>query len=806
MKLATGQLLDDLLDHISHASTIYIMTSFVMKSGIEQLFQSLEAAALRGADIKILTGDYLYVTQPEALKQLVGLPSDQVEIRLWQSNGRSFHPKAYLFKYEEQGTLIVGSSNMSKSALRDGVEWNLSMPRHVSEEVYDEALEEFIHLFQNENTMIINKETIQKYEERYIAFRQRHPDLAQTWTKQEELNLTFGEPETMEGTTEVIEESKGEYHFRPEPRFAQPDALEALVETQEEGYDKAMVVMATGLGKTYLAAFFAEQFERVLFVAHREEILYQGQKSFGHVSPEKSSGIYNGRVKEEENDFVFASIFTLSIQENLHSFSPDDFDLIIIDEFHHAAAKSYQRVLDYFNPAFLLGITATPERTDGQDIFAICDGNVAYEMDFIQAIQRGWLSPFRYYGVYDDIDYSQVTWLGTRYDQEELLAAQLQEEVAEKVLIGWKEHSQTRTIGFCSSVIQAEFLAQYFRDKGYQAQAIHGKTDHFTRTNVIGQLESREIDIIFTVDLFNEGVDIPSVDTLLFARPTESLVVYTQQVGRGLRLTEGKTHCHIIDLIGNYRNADNKLALFDVTHSEKKKKGELLPVVPASCELNLDTRAIDLIEEIRKKASPRKEQLRMAYQKVKEMLGRRPTYLELHLRSDINAKEYKRIFRSYFGFLKWADELSEEEIRVYERYQDWLEEVERTAMSKSYKMVVLELMLNRGVELFDQPLQAEGIAYDFHQFFMSKRYRRDTDFSTKKAKALWDYKEEKVVKLIEEMPFTKWAGSSKGLVEFDGDVFSVAMDVDEIDKEVLYQLTKEICEYRLEHYFEKKAR
>ncbi|MFC7063424.1 DEAD/DEAH box helicase family protein [Halobacillus seohaensis] len=804
MKLHTGQLLEDILSHIEQSSTIYIMTSFIMKSGVEQIFHGLEKAALAGADIKILTGDYLYVTQPQALKRLTDLPDQQVEVRLWQSNGRSFHPKAFLFKYEEQGTLIVGSSNMSKSAFMDGVEWNLSMPRQVSETVYDQSLDEFIHMFQADNTIHINKETVKNYEEQYDQFRESHPDLAQTWSKQEELNMTFGHIVGQEPSS-VIYEENADYQGKPEPRFAQPEALDALYETIEEGYDKAMAVMATGLGKTYLAAFFAEKFERVLFVAHREEILHQAKGSFHHVMPDKTAGIYNSRSKEYQCEHVFASIFTLSIQDNLHRFNPDDFDLIIMDEFHHAAANSYQSVLDFFNPDFLLGITATPERTDGQDVFAICDGNVAYELDFIQAIQRGWLSPFRYYGIYDETDYSQVTWLGNKYDQKELLEVQLQEEVAEKIVTRWSEHKQSRTIGFCSSIRQAEFLTQYFNDNGYRAIAIHGKTHHVTRRESINRLESQQLDIIFTVDLFNEGVDIPSVDTILFVRPTESLVVYTQQIGRGLRLSEGKSHCTIIDLIGNYRNADNKLALLDTNRGEHKPGASVVPVVPQGCELNLDTKAIDLLKELRRKVSPRKEKLRTAYHKVKEQKGRRPTYYELHLYSDVNGKEYKRIFKSYTGFLKWAEELTVEEVRVYERYKHWLEEAEKTLMSKSYKMVVLQLMLDRGVESFEQPVKAKEIAKDFHDFYMSKSYRKETDFSTSNTKKLWEFDERKVAKLIEDMPFTKWAGSSDGLIDFDGEVFIVNMEVEEIDREILYAFTKDICDYRLHHYFEKKA-
>src|SRR5699024_2919345 len=208
--------------------------------------------------------------------------------------------------------------------------------------------------------------------------------------------------------------------------------------------------------------------KKVLFIAHREEILKQAKESFERVL-NVPGGLYYGVEKDMEQPLLFASIFTLSVQEHLTKFPKDEFDLIVIDEFHHAAAKSYTKILDYFEPEFLLGLTATPERTDGKDVFALCEGNVAYEITFIEAIQRGWLAPFTYYGVKDDIDYSNIRWLGQRYDQQELLVQQLQEERAQHIFTSWKKHKKTRTIAFCSSIDQAIFLSDYFETQGIQA-------------------------------------------------------------------------------------------------------------------------------------------------------------------------------------------------------------------------------------------------------------------------------------------------------------------------------------------------
>ncbi|WP_163150679.1 DEAD/DEAH box helicase family protein [Anoxybacillus sp. MB8] len=801
IEFVKSRLIEKLTEQIETASTIYILTSFVMKSGVDIIKEPLKKAAERGADIKICAGDYLYVTQPDALRELIAIHPN-IEIRLWKSEGISFHPKAYLFEHENDGYFIIGSSNLSRSALTSGVEWNIGIHKCVEERVFAEVMNEFLTLFYAEQTVQVNAETLKQYEEQYADYHQRHANLVRQWTKLEEVEFML--PIETEQETEIIHDEKVPYGSI-QPRFAQVEALTQLEATYAEGYDRAMVVMATGLGKTYLAAFFAQKFQRVLFIAHREEILHQAKRSFAQVLPHKTFSIYDGKAKEGQADVVFASIFTLSMKKHLEIFAQDAFDLIVVDEFHHAAAKSYERVLAYFQPKFLLGITATPDRNDYKDVYAICDGNVAYRIDFIEAVQRGWLAPFRYYGVYDDTDYTKIAWRGNRYDEEQLLQVQLREEMAERILQAWEKYKQTKTLVFCSSIRQADFLANYFNEHGYHTVSLHSKQVHITRTEAISLLEKGELDAIFTVDLFNEGVDIPAVDTLLFVRPTESLTIFTQQVGRGLRLHPAKQYCVIIDLIGNYRNADVKLALFDTKKEEKRKQKSTIPVVPDGCVIDFDVRVVHLLEEMRRKRQPRKEKLLIDYYDVKQQLGRRPTYLELHLYGRSVAKEYRDEFKSYVGFLYWADELSEREKEVFLRYESWLVEVERTTMTKSYKMVVLQAMLNRGSSRWHLPMTPNEAAPFFHQYFMEKEYRKRIDFSDGETKRLWQYDEQKVAKLIAKMPMTKWSGSSNGLISFENNVFSLTFSIAPEDEHILYKWTQEICEYRLHVYFERRG-
>ena len=800
LELVTSQLVSHLERLSKEAVEIQWITAFAMKSGVEKVLPFLRKAADRGVPIKLLVGDYLFVTQPDALQLLLEkLPS--AEIRIWKSGGASFHPKSYLFRGTDTSHLIVGSSNLSSSALTTGVEWSLIAPTSVDAEVFEEAVTQFLKSFYADQTVSLNAETYAEYRSLHKAANLKRP-ISPIWSEAEEVEMTVGpalpqQPEVAEAQTL--------YRAPISPRPAQREALDALDNVLAEDYGRAMVVLATGLGKTYLAAFFAEKFKRVLFVAHREEILTQAKQSFQYVHPDRSSAFYNASEKRTDADFIFASIYTLGSQYHLDKFEKDAFDLIVVDEFHHAAAPTYERLLNHFEPKFLLGITATPDRMDNKDVYALCDGNVAISIHFLDAIERAWLAPFNYYGVYDDTDYSAIPWRGTRYDEQELLQLQLREEFAEKIFKEWNRYKQTRTIVFCSSVKQAVYMNSFFQRKGVRSIALHGESHPNERKTARSKLDSGELEIIFTVDLFNEGVDIPKVDTLLFIRPTESLSVYTQQIGRGLRIAEGKSHCVIIDFIGNYRNADLKLAVFNKEESKASSK-TINPLVPAVCGFNLDLQAIDLLEEMRRKRAPRKEALVMAYSDLKREMGRRPTYLEFHLHANLDAKTVKQEFGSYIGLLAYADELTESEQDVWLKFKAWFIEAEKTAMNKSYKMVVLSYMLSKGEESWLEPTTADEAAPFFHNYLTEKEYRMNIDFNDVQGKRLRKYDRKKVADLIAQMPMAKWSGSAKdSIVSFEEGIFMFQLQPSIEENELLYKWTREIAEYRLHVYFERKA-
>lgn len=788
MKLITSKLVNKLILLSEEAVQISWITAFAMKSGVKLMLDTLKAAHARNAEIQLLVGDYLSITDPEALVLLFeALPN--AEIRMYKTYGQSFHPKAYLFRHMQSQLVIVGSSNLSQSALTTGIEWSLHT---VNEETFEQAIDEFQKIFYAENTVPVNLLTIDEYRKEYEKANQVMPFL-KLWDDNEASDFMYSA--TLESN--VVAEEKENYVVL-QPRPAQELALNALIETKSQGYDKAMVVLATGLGKTYLAAFFDREFKRVLFVAHRDEILEQAKAAFTHVHPNRTAGYYNGVEKILDADMTFASVFTISQNQHLQKFSPNSFDLIVIDEFHHAAAPTYNRLINYFSPKFLLGITATPDRLDNKDVYALCDGNVALEVHFIEAIAHKWLSPFHYYGVKDEIDYSKIRWVGTHYDEKELINEQLKDLVVKKIFEKWQELKQTRTIGFCSTVKQAHFMAKYFESNGVRAIALTGQNSRKERKMARENLRNGTVDIIFTVDLFNEGVDIPEVDTLLFIRPTESIAIFTQQIGRGLRIANNKEKCVIIDFIGNYRNADRKLKLINPLLAEKGTN-TILPTqaIPGTdIIIDLDLEVIDLLKEIIRKNQSFKEKIIEAFHLLKKDLGRRPTYLELYLQSGYEDLNVAREFGSYVGMLEAAGELSEFEQQAFNNVKELLKEIEKTAMTKSYKMVLLKAMLKRGSDDWYKYVTAEEVVQYFMQYLGQP---------SKKVIDSIDESEKKVIKLIETMPMTKWSSSSKGLVRFENKSFWFDVEIDEKYQEIVFDWVNQICDFRLNRYFARKA-
>ncbi len=786
--LIVGNLTEVIESGLERAATFYALVAFVRLSGISSLLSTLQKFVQAGGEVKLLTGDYLYVTEPEALEAIWKLGPD-VEARLWRSHGRSFHPKAYLFDSDESAEVIVGSSNLSLSGLTSGIEWNLRVTD--AKFPQPDPFDAFQQLFYSDATVPINQVTIAAYRKEHAS---RSVQPTTLWTT-EDRDDPFKEP------LALAEADDDAFHQGPlcSPRDAQIEALEALVETQREGFAKGLVVLPTGLGKTFLAAFFANRFHRVLFVAHREEILRQAEQTFRAVMPERTTARYRGPSETMANT-TFASVYTLSAKRHRERFLPDCFDLIIIDEFHHAAARSYEALIQHFTPQFLLGLTATPERTDNKDVYAICDGNLVYDLSLGAAISRQWLVPFLYYAVYDPIDYGSITWRGRRYDEWELTQAQLRDDYGQAVVAAWQKYHGQRTLVFCSSRVQSRYLAEQFMQRGIRARHVDGTTPTTDRQIALQQLASGDLDAICSVDLFNEGVDIPVVDTILLARPSDSMVVFLQQIGRGLRRAEGKHLCTIIDLVGNYRHVDQRLtALGVISLAAWTNVHVAKPELPGGSEIHVDDfKVIELLTRLQRRITPRRAQLKEAYVDLKLDLGHRPSYLEFHLKSGTESQWIRREYGSYMGFLSVLEELNPEEKQAFEQGRDWIETVERTLMQRSYKMVLLKMALRRG-STWIAPLSALDAAQPFYDYLHAARYRQaDCDAQ---AVLRQSFSPPAVAALITTMPIHHLVRSSPAQFHWVNGQLTFTPGVTTDHLETVRLWTEQVVDYRLHVYF-----
>lgn len=671
---------------IAKAKQIDIIVSFLMESGVKMIVKDLKEAIERGAKVRILTGNYLGITQPQALYLLRKELGDRIALRFYNVPNKSFHPKAYIFHYQVDGEIYVGSSNLSRGALTTSIEWNYRFSKSVHEEDFNYFYGTFCELFE-EHAIEITDEVLRHY--------------SKSWKQPKFVRQMIEESEEKQEVTALFE-----------PRGAQIEALYALEQSREEGFDKGLVVAATGIGKTYLAAFDSRAYQRVLFVAHREEIIKQAAQSFRNVRPDKSIGFFYGDQKQTDTDFVFALVQTLGKKTYLNEtyFAPDAFDYIVVDEFHHAVAGNYKGIIEYFKPKFLLGLTATPERLDNKDVFALCDYNSVYEIRLKEAINKGWLVPFKYYGIYDDtVDYTSVHMRNGKYDEKELEEKLMIHQRAELVFKHYMKYQSKCAMGFCASKGHAEYMAKYFNQQGVAAVAVYSGTqgEHTSERNeAVNKLKKGEIKIIFSVDMFNEGVDVPAIDTVLFLRPTESPTIFLQQLGRGLRRFKNKEYLNVLDFIGNYKKANLIPFLLSGKDYDGKAFVKGTPMefeYPDECHIDFDFRLIDLFKKQSESELNAKDRILQAYQEVKEALGHRPSRVELllHMDEEVLAAMKKtaklNVFRDYMNFLYEHKELTDEESLLYHtRAREFLNMLETTAMSKSYKMPILQAFYNHG--------------------------------------------------------------------------------------------------------------
>jgi len=725
-------LLDGLQDSFQRAKAIKFIVSFVMESGVRLLLPDLQRAYDKGIPIQILTSRYLDITEPSALYLLRDQLGKHADIRVFESNTVAFHPKTYIFSHGDGGEVYVGSSNLSRSALIDGVEWNYRLQSSQEPSDYEQFVENFDRLFASSLP------------------------LTDEWLK--EYSLAWKRPRWIRSPGTDLDNFD-----QINPQGAQIEALHYLEESRAEGFQRGMVVMATGVGKTYLAAFDSKKYRRVLFVAHREEILRQARETFSKVVPTKTMGYFNAVEKATKTDIVFASVQTLSQERYLSPtyFTPEYFDYIVVDEFHHVAAQSYQNVVNYFKPRFLLGLTATPFRMDNQDIFQFCEDNVVYEINLHEAINKDYLAPFHYYGVYDDTtDYATVDMANGRYVTEQLERALSTNARADLILKRYQEYRSERALAFCSGIKHANFMTRFFREHGASAVAVHSGEGPFVmeRSLALEELRAGSVEIIFSVDQFNEGIDVPEVDLVMFLRPTESYTIFLQQLGRGLRKAPSKTHLTVLDFIGNYKRAHLIPLILKGGNPQRDedfsyRMRDLSGAVAEGCSLNFDMRLLDVFAEMRKH-DPLPERLRLAYFRLKADLGRRPLRLDIQAGSDIPSREFLRPRhltpdKGYLRFLADLDELDLEEAQwLGTDLEEFCLDLETTAMTKLYKIPTLRAFIE-GKEL-RASVSSHEIGLALKAFYEDPRF--SVDMRDKSSRGFQDWPLEKWIQLAERNP------------------------------------------------------
>ena len=637
---------------LNRCEEFWFSVAFITTSGIATLHNTLLELKERDVKGKILASQYLNFTQPEALRKL--LKFENIELRIAADS--DFHSKGYLFKDKELYSLIIGSSNFTSNAFCSNKELNIKISAKAESEIILNTIKEFSLEFKN--SIIVDDKFIKTYEEIY--------------KRQIGFNKLY--------------ERKFSDSFEKEikPNAMQIEALASLKKLRNEGKNKALLISATGTGKTYLSAFdvISVNPKKFLFIVHRKNIAEAALRTFNSVfKGTRSMGYFSGAIKEIEKDFIFSTIQTISLDENLRQLKQDQFDYIVIDETHRAGASSYKKVLDYFKPGFILGMTATPERTDGFDIFSTFDHNIAYEIRLHRALEEDMLSSFHYYGV-TEIDIDGVL-LEDNANFNLLYSEKRVSHVIDKIKLYGCDNGNVRGLVFCSNVEECDYFAKQFNFLGIKSIALSGNNSDEERANAIELLESedpsKKIDYIFTRDIFNEGIDIPKVNQIVMLRPTQSAIIFVQQLGRGLRKVENKEYLTVIDFIGNYSNNYMvPIALYGDTSYNKDSIRKFISsgsrFIPGESTINFDRISKERIYSSIDSANlHRNQDLVKDYNLLKFKLGRIPMMVDFLEHGSRDPMLYVLNSKSYFNFVRLQEsslinKLEKREIKLLELF------------------------------------------------------------------------------------------------------------------------------------------
>ena len=628
-----SNLLVELLQELQTCKRFYFAIAFITQSGLICLKECLKCLQEKNITGDILTTDYLYFNHPKALQELQQYPN--LNIRIYTKE--NFHIKGYIFEQNDYYTLIVGSNNLTQTALKANKEWSLKINSLANGALIHNTLSQFQQMWQE--AIPLTDIWLKQYTDKYHSLQKLKRQFA---TAQENIS-----------TNDIA------------PNKMQQEALKALEKLQQDNKHKALLISATGTGKTYLSAFAVKKAKpkRLLFLAHREQILKQACKTFAKIIPDIQYGILSANYKDFHKPYLFATINMLSKEENLTQFAPTHFDYIIIDETHRAGASSYLKILNYFQPQFLLGMTATPERTDGFDIYQLFDHNIAYEIRLNQAMQENLLCPFHYFGITDiTVDDQEINDNSTFNDLT--TDARVTHIINQSQYYGFSGE-RLRGLIFCSHIEEAQILSQKFNERGFHTIALSGKDSQETRTNAIHKLEQKErstgLDYIFTVDIMNEGIDIPAINQIIMLRPTKSAIIFVQQLGRGLRKYPQKDYVVILDFIGNYQN--NFMIPIALSGDISYNKDNIRHYVAEGNRFIFGSSTIHFDKVARQKIYQAIDSAKLSdtallkneYLQLKQKLGKIPSIFDFSQFGSIDILKFLDKFKTYHNFLQKYD-------------------------------------------------------------------------------------------------------------------------------------------------------
>lgn len=647
------KVLSTIEDELLHCDSFLISVAFITMGGITPLLQTLRTLEDKGIKGKILTTDYLAFSDPKALDKLATFSNIELKMYLVPDSKNGFHTKGYIFQSDEIYKILVGSSNMTNTALTTNREWNTKIVSTKSGEFVSEMLEEFNNLWNHSNTYSYNE---------FIGAYRVHYEEYKKVKQKEEIKLP---------SKQLI------------PNSMQQAFISSLRNIRNSHESKALLISATGTGKTYASAFALQDQnpKRALFLVHREQIAKQALQSYRNVfGNTKTFGLLSGNSKDINVDYLFATMQTMSKKDVYTSFAPDTFDTIIIDEAHRIGAKSYQEIMDYFKPKFWLGMSASPERTDDFDVYAAFDHNIAYEIRLQQALEENLLCPFHYFGITDFLtDGNKTDFTDFNY----LTSNQRVDYIIEQTNHYGYSGERVKGLMFCSSKKEADALSERLNLRGYRTLALSGEDSQEKREDAIDRLvsdtRSDYLQYILTVDIFNEGVDIPEINQVVLLRPTQSPIVFVQQLGRGLRKAQDKEYVVILDFIGNYKN--NFMIPIALSGDRSYNKDNIRRyvmegerIIPGSSTIHFDEISKKQIFASIDKLSGIKTFIKESYKNLKYKLNRTPLLMDFLSNHEVDPLVILKEYKTYYKLLESIDAssiekpLNDKELTVLEYY------------------------------------------------------------------------------------------------------------------------------------------